>query len=79
MSGDWLADQQRIKDEGNKKRAEAMQGVPYAPKGESRKSPEKVVPQFVARPLNSEPEPVQPLSQVQKALLVAAELLETTG
>ena len=42
----WQAEQRRIKEEANRKRSEAMQGVPYAPKGKERK-PEKVVQQSV--------------------------------
>lgn len=46
----WQEAQQLIKDEANRARAVAMQGVPYAPKGESRKPDEKVVPQSEAPP-----------------------------
>ena len=52
----WESEKLRIVLEGNRKRAEAMTGVPYAPAGESRKT-EKVVPQPVARPFDRKAEP----------------------
>lgn len=45
----FQAEKSRIQDEANRKRSEAMQGVPYAPKGEERK-PEKVWEQSVPAP-----------------------------
>lgn len=47
-SESWQGEKQRIQDEANRKRSEAMQGVPYAPKGEARKEKER--PQSVDRP-----------------------------
>jgi len=38
----FQAERRRIAEEANRKRSEAMQGVPYAPKGEPRKAEEKV-------------------------------------
>lgn len=53
----WKMEQAKIAEEANRKRSEAMQGVPYAPKGESRKPDEKVVVQSVQRPSRpTEPE-----------------------
>lgn len=53
----WKKEQTRIAEEANRKRSEAMQGVPYAPKGESRKPDEKVVVQSVQLPSRpTEPE-----------------------
>lgn len=58
----WQAEQRRIQEEANRKRAEAMSGLPYAGKGEARKQEEKVVPQVVAEhspesPASSKQEP----------------------
>lgn len=39
---EWKKKHNEIKEEGNRKRAEAAKGMPYAAKGETRK-PEKVV------------------------------------
>lgn len=41
----FQAEKRQIQEEANRKRSEAMQGVPYAAKGESRKDAEKVVGQ----------------------------------
>lgn len=46
--------QKRIQEEANRKRAEAMQGVSYAPKGEHRK-PEKVGEHCVPAPSTYKP------------------------
>ena len=48
-SDGWEEEQKRIQDEANRKRSEAMTGVAFAPKGETRK-PEKVVAQSVQPP-----------------------------
>ena len=45
----FQAEKTRIQNEANRKRSEAMQGVPYAPRGEERK-PEKVWEQSVPAP-----------------------------
>jgi N6-adenosine-specific RNA methylase IME4 len=45
----WQTEKRRIQEEADRKRSKAMQGLPYAPKGEERK-PEKVLPQSVVTP-----------------------------
>lgn len=65
-SEDWQAEQRRIRDEANRARSEAMAGVPYAPKGETRKPVEKVEPQLEATPSN-EPPPAKPKRDNPKA------------
>jgi len=52
----WQAERERIAEEANRKRSEAMRGVPYAPKGEERKL-EKVVGQSVLLPSPPKSEP----------------------
>jgi N6-adenosine-specific RNA methylase IME4 len=45
----WQTEQKRIHDEANRKRSEAMSGVPFAPKGEPRKNEKKVDVQDVQK------------------------------
>jgi hypothetical protein len=54
-SESWAAEQQRIKDEANAKRSRAAKGMPYAPKGGTRKTDEKVPVQDVQAPCADSP------------------------
>jgi hypothetical protein len=51
----WEAEQQRIRDEANAKRSRAAKGMPYAPKGGTRKTDEKVPVQDVQAPCADSP------------------------
>lgn len=61
QSDTWQADQdakrQAIQDEANEKRREAMQGMAYAPKGETRKQENVCVPKEHVHSDQSEPKP----------------------
>ena len=82
LSGEFLAEQQRIQDEANKKRAEAAKAqIAEQSRNEAGQVVVRVVPQVMARPGDPEPapEPESPKSAVKKPERSAAVMAAKIG